>query len=35
MVYSVVIGMFTGFTFLVALLFCMKDIQEVITAPHG
>ncbi|RPA97757.1 hypothetical protein L873DRAFT_1809180 [Choiromyces venosus 120613-1] len=35
MVYAVMIGMGTGFAFLTVLLFCMGDIQDVISATEG
>ncbi|KAK5990129.1 Choline transport protein [Cladobotryum mycophilum] len=35
MLYCVGIGMFTGFIFLTALLFVVKDIETVISAPYG
>jgi amino acid transporter len=35
MVRAVMIGMGTGFAFLTVLLFCMGDIQGVISAPEG
>ncbi|PWW71571.1 hypothetical protein C7212DRAFT_355193 [Tuber magnatum] len=35
MVYAVMIGMGTGFAFLTVLLFCMGDIQDVISAAEG
>jgi hypothetical protein len=35
MVYAVLVGSFTGFVFLTVLLFCMEDIQQVITAREG
>ncbi|KOS22454.1 Choline transport protein [Escovopsis weberi] len=35
MLYCIGIGMFTGFVFLTALLFVVKDIEAVINAPWG
>ncbi|KAM4065974.1 amino acid permease [Hirsutella rhossiliensis] len=35
MLYCIFIGVFTGFVFLSALLFCVKDIERVINAPYG
>jgi choline transport protein len=35
MIQSILIGIFTGLIFLVALIFSLKDIQAVITAPEG
>jgi choline transport protein len=35
MIYAVLIGMVTGFGFLLVLLFCMGSIEEVISAPCG
>jgi hypothetical protein len=35
MIYAVMIGTCTGFGFLTVLLFCMGDIQDVITATEG
>jgi amino acid transporter len=35
MLYCIGIGMFTGFIFLTALLFCVKDVDAVIGAAYG
>ncbi|PKK48726.1 hypothetical protein CI102_6930 [Trichoderma harzianum] len=35
MLYCIGIGMFTGFIFLTALLFCIKDVDDVISAAYG
>lgn len=35
MIYAVLIGFSTGFVFLTTLLFCMKDIDDVIKAAEG
>lgn len=35
MLYCILVGVLTGFVFLSALLFCVKDIERVISAPYG
>ncbi|KAL7268833.1 hypothetical protein RUND412_008523 [Rhizina undulata] len=35
MIYAVLIGTATGFTLLTSLLFCMGDLEQVISSPHG
>ena len=35
MIYAVLIGTSTGFAFLTTLLFCMRDINDVIKAAEG